>query len=119
MTNRPATVALLCTIVMPFTASAHAFLETAIPAVGSTIRTAPAEVAITFTEGVEPAFSTIVVRDGSGADVTSGRPHLAGDDTRFAVPVRALPPGTYQVIWHVTAVDTHKTEGSFRFTVRP
>jgi hypothetical protein len=28
-----------------------------------------------------------------------------------------LPPGTYTVIWHVTSVDTHKTEGNFKFTV--
>ena len=28
-----------------------------------------------------------------------------------------LTPGTYTVNWHVTSVDTHKTEGNYKFTV--
>ncbi|MGA3399614.1 MAG: copper resistance protein CopC [Acetobacteraceae bacterium] len=30
-----------------------------------------------------------------------------------------LPAGQYTVIWHVTSVDTHKTEGRFTFSVAP
>jgi methionine-rich copper-binding protein CopC len=33
------------------------------------------------------------------------------------VPVKKLAAGTYTVIWHVTSVDTHKTQGKFQFTV--
>ena len=29
----------------------------------------------------------------------------------------ALPAGTYSVTWHVLSVDTHKTQGSFSFTI--
>lgn len=100
-------------------ASAHAFLQTATPAVGSTVQASPPEVAITFTEGVEPRFSTIAVQDGSGASVTTGPMHLAGGDTHLAVSLKPLSPGTYKVSWHATAVDTHKTQGSFQFTVQP
>lgn len=42
---------------------------------------------------------------------------VAGDGKRLAVSLGALPPGTYNVVWHATSVDTHKTEGSF--TVAP
>ena len=98
-------------------ASAHAFLKTAAPAVGSTVATAPNEVVITFTEGIEPQFTTIAVENASGAAVTNGPVHLAGDQTRAAVGLTKLPPGTYRVVWHATAVDTHKTEGNFTFTV--
>jgi methionine-rich copper-binding protein CopC len=101
------------------TASAHAFLKTAEPAVGSTVRQAPNDVVITFTEGVEPAFSTIAVQDASGADVTDGAVRLAGDSTHLAVPLKPLQPGAYRVIWHATAVDTHKTQGTFSFNVTP
>jgi methionine-rich copper-binding protein CopC len=101
-------------------ASAHAFLKQASPAVGSTVPAAPTEVAITFTEGVEPAFSTITVADSSGARVDSGTVHLGpGGDTLLATSLKPLQPGTYKVTWHVTATDTHKTQGSFTFTVKP
>ena len=101
-------------------ASAHAFLKQASPAVGSTVQTAPTEVAITFTEGVEPAFSTITVVDGGGARVDDGTVHLApGGDTHLVAGLKPLQPGTYKVTWHATATDTHKTQGSFTFTVKP
>ena len=98
-------------------ASAHAFLDGAIPRVGSESPASPAEVVLHFTQGVEPDFSRIEVQDSSGASVTAGAPHTAGDPTHFAVPVKKLGAGMYTVIWHVTSVDTHKTQGTFHFTV--
>lgn len=98
-------------------AAAHAFLKSAVPAVGSTVARAPSEVVIEFTEGVEPRFSTITVQDAQGAPVQTGKPHQAGDETHLAVALKPLPPGTYTVVWHATATDTHKTEGKFSFTV--
>jgi methionine-rich copper-binding protein CopC len=98
-------------------ASAHAFLKASTPAVGGTVPQAPSEVVIEFTEGVEPRFSTITVQNAAGARVDTGGVHLAGNDTRLAVALKPLQDGTYKVIWHATATDTHKTQGSFRFTV--
>lgn len=98
-------------------ASAHAFLQSATPAVGSTVASAPSQVVIGFTEGVEPRFSSIAVQDASGAAVQTGSVHQAGDDTHLAIGLKALPPGAYKVIWHATSTDTHKTQGSFTFTV--
>ena len=101
-------------------AFAHAFLKNASPPVGSDIPVAPAAVTITFTEGVEPSFSIIEVRNAQGQRVDKADPHLVGgEQTRLAVNLQKLPPGTYKVIWHATSVDTHKTEGSFTFTVQP
>ena len=102
------------------TAFAHAHLRTATPAVGSTVRAVPTEVSLSFTEGLEPRFSAIEVRDKDGARVDAGEAHLAqGDDKRFSVGLKTLAPGAYTVVWHATSVDTHKTEGSFQFTVAP
>ena len=98
-------------------AEAHAFLRTARPAVGSTVATAPREVVIDFTEGVEPAFSAIAVTDGAGRRVDTGDPHRDGAPDRLAVALKTLAPGTYTVAWHATSVDTHRTEGRFTFTV--
>lgn len=101
-------------------ASAHAFLKTAVPPVGGTVTAAPTEVVINYTEGVEPDFCTVTVQGASGARVDKGEVHLApNDDQRLIVPLQPLRPGTYKVIWHATAVDTHKTQGSFIFTVAP
>ncbi len=102
---------------LPAPALAHAFLDGAVPRVGSEIPVAPAEVVLHFTQGVETDFSKIEVQDSGGASVTTGVPHAAGDPTHFAVPIKKLPPGDYTVIWHVTSVDTHKTQGKFHFTV--
>ena len=100
-------------------ASAHAFLQTATPAVGSTVQQPPTQVVITFTEGVEPKFSTIVVQDASGAAVAAGDVHPQDGNTHLAIGLKPLQAGTYKVVWHATAVDTHKTEGNFTFTVKP
>jgi methionine-rich copper-binding protein CopC len=109
--------ALLASVLAVQPAFAHAFLKTATPAVGSTVAQPPGQVVIDFTEGVEPQFSTIAVQDAGGADVAAGGVHLVGGNTHLAVPLKPLKPGAYKVVWHATAVDTHKTEGSFTFTV--
>ena len=104
--------------VLPTVALAHAFLERATPPVGSEIAASPPELVITFTEPVEPAFSTIEVQDAVGMRIQTGRPHPAdGDRQRLTVSLPRLAPGTYEVVWHVTSVDTHKTEGSYVFTI--
>jgi copper resistance protein C len=99
-------------------AFAHAMLERASPPAGSEVAASPPELSMTFTEGVEPLFSTIEARDTNGAAVSAGIPHAApGNNRRLAIALPKLPPGTYTVVWHATSVDTHKTEGSYRFTV--
>jgi methionine-rich copper-binding protein CopC len=101
-------------------AFAHAFLKAANPPVGSTVPVSPKAVTITFTEAVEPAFSSIEVQIAQGRRVDKRHPHLVrGKQTLLAVNVPKLPPGKYRVTWHATAVDTHKTHGSFTFTVAP
>lgn len=101
-------------------AFAHAFLQRASPPVGSVLPASPSAVTITYTEGVEPDFSTIEVDDAHGTRVDKADPHLlGGEQTKLSVSLPQLPPGKYTVIWHVTSVDTHKTEGRFTFSVTP
>jgi methionine-rich copper-binding protein CopC len=99
-------------------AFAHAFLDRASPAVGSEVTGSPQSLDLTYTEPVEPAFSSIQVTDGSGARMDQGAPVSRDDGHVLAVGLKPLAPGTYAVEWHVTSVDTHKTEGHFNFTVR-
>jgi methionine-rich copper-binding protein CopC len=110
-------LAMLC---LSSPAFAHAFLEHASPPVGSELPVSPSAVTITYTEGVEPDFSTIEVQNAQGARVDKSDPHLVGgEQTKLSVSLPQLPAGQYTVIWHVTSVDTHKTEGRFTFSVAP
>jgi hypothetical protein len=99
-------------------AHAHAYLDHASPLVGSTVKTSPSEVRMWFTQALEPKFTDAQVRSSSGAVVGSGGVDSA-DPKQIVVPVRALPPGSYKVFWKVLSVDTHHTEGSFGFQVKP
>ena len=102
----------------PHLAHAHAQLRQAVPPAGGTVATAPAQIDLTFSAAVDPTSSTVVVTDATGARVDKADLRLVGgNDERLAVSLMALPPGTYSVIWHVTAAHKHKTEGSFTFTV--
>ena len=98
-------------------ALAHTTLDRAVPAVGSTVAVAPKEVVLSFTGTIEPAFSTIEVRNESGAAVQAGK--ASGRGTEMRVPLKALPPGTYKVNWRVLSVDTHRMQGDFTFRVAP
>ncbi|MFZ0021558.1 MAG: copper chaperone PCu(A)C [Acetobacteraceae bacterium] len=101
-------------------AFAHSYLRSAVPPVDSTVTQPPHEATIVFTEAVEPRFSTIEVTNSAGQRVDEGQPHIVGGDgKRLAVGLQALPPGTYAVAWHATSVDTHKTDGSYHFTIAP
>ena len=114
------TLTAVACVLSPVPSWAHAFLDGTLPRVGSEEPTIPTEVVLHFTQGVEPDFSKIVVQDASGAPVTQGTPHTKPNDpTRLAVDLKRLGTGIYTVTWHVTSVDTHKTQGKFHFTVTP
>ena len=102
-------------------ALAHADLASAEPAAGATVKMAPTEIAITFTEEVEPKFSSIQVFDAGGKRVDEGAAHTAPDNEKLlSIGLKPLAPGTYKVIWHATSVDdSHKTKGNYEFTVKP
>ena len=108
-------VSLLLMPLAPVAAQAHAFLDHASPLVGSTVPTAPHAVVLTFTQNLEPAFSTAQVTDSSGARVDQGKAQVSGNT--MTVGLKALGPGSYKVRWHALSVDTHTTEGAFTFTV--
>ena len=107
-------------VMTPAAVFAHAQLDHASPVVGSTVKTSPKQVTLSFTEAVEPKFSSIEVRDAKGAAMQSGAAKgVAGNTAQLTVAVKPLAAGTYKVNWRVLSVDTHRTNGSFSFTVAP
>jgi len=101
-------------------ASAHALLDKAEPAVGSEVAPGPTELRLHFTEGVEIRFSGVEISGADGKAVVPVK--LASDPANPAIVMVTLPsalaPGGYKVSWHVVSVDTHKTQGTYTFTVK-
>lgn len=110
-----AVVTLLVAALGTGSARAHAFLDHATPAVESTVATPPQEISLSFTQNLEPSFSTVQVTGPDGARVDAGKAQISGNTMR--VGLKAAGPGTYHVHWHALSVDTHTTQGSFTFHV--
>lgn len=98
-------------------AFAHAFPASESPAVGATVKQAPTEVAIEFDNPIEQVFARLEVLDSAGADVTSGPPSVDIKRRRLSVALKPLKPAEYTVKWTVVSEDSHRTEGSYTFTV--
>ncbi len=100
-------------------AFAHAQLEKATPSVGGAVAP-PSEIRLEFSEGVEPRFSKVTLTAPGGGEVTLGAPKVEGaHDAVLIVPIpNPLSPGAYTVHWHAVSVDTHRTQGTFEFTVK-
>ena len=115
----PILLAIVVALAAANAVSAHANLMRSDPPANSVQATAPAQVTITFTEPIEPGFSTITVlfEDGSKADRGDSLVSPA-DGTQLSVSLADSREGTYLVSWRVlSAVDGHVTAGSFVFSV--
>ena len=113
-------LAIFAAAIVPSDAFAHAFLDHAVPLVGSTVHISPAEVKVWFTQELEPAFSNLRVVDQSGAQVNRQTSAVDPSDRMLMeVSLPNLPPGKYKVLWHALSVDTHTTEGTFSFEIAP
>ena len=98
----------------------HAFLDRSEPRVGATVGKSPATVSIWYTQQPEPAFSRIEVYNSDGKEIDKKDTHPDEKDAmELIVSLPDLPAGTYKVVWHVLSVDTHKTQGDFKFTIQP
>ncbi len=99
-------------------AAGHAVLQRAEPRVQSTLKRAPDEVKLYFTERLEPAYSSVRVVNDRGAQVDRRDSHV---DRSNPVLLRAtlppIPTGTYKVIWRVLSIDADVTEGGFTFRI--
>ena len=114
-------IGLLSLLATAVRVDAHAFLVRAEPQVGSRVTKAPNEVRIWFSEPIETRLSSIKIFDATGKQVDKKDTHLDGHDRALLhISLRpSLAPGAYKVIWRVTSVDTHVTNGGFRFEVAP
>src|SRR4051812_44507754 len=111
------------TLAAPF-AAAHASLKIANPPANAVLDVAPKEIALTFNEKVEQAFSSITLTDAGGhavAGAVADKVKATVDAANPAILRLVLPPlsaGAYTVGWAVAGHDGHRRKGEFTFTVK-
>ncbi|MDW3846396.1 copper resistance protein CopC/CopD [Micromonospora sp. BRA006-A] len=107
-------VALLLVPASP--AAAHAVLVSSSPAASAVVPEAPAQVVITFSEGVRkvPGKVRVIAPDGSRAD--RGEPTFQGAEVTIPVDPSG-GRGTYLVSYRVISADSHPVSGAFTYSV--
>ncbi|WP_321812938.1 MULTISPECIES: copper homeostasis periplasmic binding protein CopC [unclassified Burkholderia] len=104
---------------VPAAAFAHGKLESAAPATGSTVDTAPDTLRLTFNEDLEPAFSSVKVSEASGNAVAHEKAKVDASNPRvMTVAIPKLAPGAYTVQWVAMTADAHRTKGTYTFRVK-
>ncbi len=107
-------------LALPATAWAHAALLRTVPQASGTVNTPPSQVALTYSEAVEPRFAIVSVTDSDGNQETTGPPRRSpADPDTLLVPLRSIPEGWYLVYWRAISVDGHPVRGAFTFAVGP
>ncbi|WP_322076321.1 copper homeostasis periplasmic binding protein CopC [Burkholderia cepacia] len=103
----------------PVAASAHGKLESAAPAAGSTVDTAPDTLRLAFNEDLEPTFSSVKVSDANGNAVSQEKAKVDASNPRvMTIAMPKLAPGAYTVQWVAMTADAHRTKGTYTFKVK-
>lgn len=99
----------------------HSSLERSEPKDGETLKGAPREIRMWFTEPIKVGLSTFEVRNAAGKQVDQR--DLRADEKQPALVRLSLPatlaPGVYKMTWSAVAQDLHVGKGSFSFRVAP
>jgi methionine-rich copper-binding protein CopC len=97
---------------------AHARPKVMVPAANSVVAS-PALISITFSEAVEPRFSSLNVIDEHDKKLnTAPSMPLTNDAKTLTLALPPLVPGGYLVKWVSVATDGHRMEGEYKFTVK-
>jgi hypothetical protein len=112
--------ALLVSVASATLVFAHANLKSEEPAADSTT-TAPKDLRLNFSEGVEDKFTKVSLTTNSGKTVIVNTVATDPDDKKVLIitPATPIAAGEYKVEWHAVSVDTHKSEGEYSFKVSP
>jgi len=98
-------------------AFAHTHPDQMAPAADSTVAAPPA-VTIHFSGDLEPKFSSITVTD-AGGHVANKQSSTVGPDAKtMTLPLPTLAPGVYTANWIGVSLDTHRSQGDYKFTVK-
>jgi methionine-rich copper-binding protein CopC len=97
-------------------ASAHDQLLSSDPKDGATLDEHPASITLTFSAAPLDTGIEIALVGPDGA-ATQGRDIQVDDEVVTAQLDEGLPPGEYDVAWHVVSSDGHPIDGEFSYAV--
>src|SRR5579864_8902110 len=103
-------------VLIPSVALAHAELIRVTPPTRQTLPQPPEEVALLFSETLDPSFSSVQVQDSTGTRVDQGDSQVDPNNDRLltASLKPGLPNGIYVVVWRsLSAIDVHPDDGYY------
>ncbi len=106
---------LLAFALAPGQASAHAILESSIPASGASVPAGKLVLKFRYNSRIDRERSRLVLTAPDHSQATL--PIAPGPSPAVIVTSADLVPGTYNIRWQVLAVDGHITRGDVPFTV--
>ncbi|MED0981476.1 copper resistance CopC/CopD family protein [Bacillus paramycoides] len=113
-------IACVCIILIPKSASAHAYVVKSNPAENETLKKAPSVVKIEFDEDIQVSrFNTLFVRDSSGKRVDLKDAHIDKSNKKLleAGLKENLKNGLYSVQWKAISADGHPIQGVIPFRI--
>lgn len=101
------------------TVFAHAKYERSNPGHRSIVTRSPEHIKIWFSEQLEPAYSTIVVKNKDGKPVSDEKATVDVDDGKLLMLILPkLEVGKYSVFYRVLSVDGHVVDSKFKFRIK-
>lgn len=116
--SRRLLVAIACALfllALPAEGSAHSSLTASVPKIGATVKTAPDEIKLSFSDPITMSDTMVAVLGLSGKNYV--REGITTDDTEVTIPVDPAGTGTRVVAWN--GISDHGTEvsGSFIYNI--
>ncbi|WP_111327912.1 copper resistance protein CopC [Bacillus sp. AG442] len=114
-----AVLAVLCTILLPKAAFAHAYIVQSTPAENQELKKAPEEIKIEFNEAIQNGFHSITVRNSSGERVDSGKTEIDPQNAKI-MTVKLKPKlkdDIYSAEWRAVSADGHPVSGTIPFSI--
>jgi len=106
---------MLALLLCPSVADAHAYIDQSAPIQESEIKESPTQIRVQFSENIDTNLSSLTLLDAAGNTIPGTKEGLG--DNGLVLHIKPLQDGVYKVVWQVLSVDTHVTEGSYRFAV--
>jgi len=112
-------LAVLCIILLPKAAFAHAYIVKSTPAENQELKKAPAKIKIEFNEAIQNGFHSITVRNSSGERVDSGKTEIDPQNAKIMTVMLKpkLKDDIYSAEWRAVSADGHPVSGTIPFSI--